>query len=88
MLAAAVATLGAERSHERRLLPARGRRDEVERVNDMRFLAGSGEARASQALAKALLETCADSTDPDDRPAAVAEAFEAGYAYGYELRPE
>ncbi|HYQ15299.1 MAG TPA: hypothetical protein VEQ58_06075 [Polyangiaceae bacterium] len=30
--------------------------------------------------------TCADSTDPDDRPAAITEAFEAGYAYVYSLR--
>jgi len=29
--------------------------------------------------------TCADSTDPDDHPAAVTEAFESGYAYAYEL---
>jgi hypothetical protein len=32
--------------------------------------------------------TCADSTNPDDHPAAVTEAFEVGYAYVYELRPE
>jgi hypothetical protein len=31
--------------------------------------------------------TCADSADPDDHPAAVTEAFDAGYAYVYELRP-
>jgi hypothetical protein len=31
--------------------------------------------------------TCADSSDPDDHPAAVTEAFDAGYAYVYELRP-
>lgn len=30
--------------------------------------------------------TCADSADPDDHPAAVTEAFDAGYAYVYELR--
>jgi hypothetical protein len=48
--------LGPERSHDRRPLPARVRRDEVERVHDMRFFADGREARASQALAKALLE--------------------------------
>jgi hypothetical protein len=32
--------------------------------------------------------TCADSADPDDHPASVAEAFDVGYAYVYELRPE
>jgi hypothetical protein len=31
--------------------------------------------------------TCADSIDPDDHPAAITEAFDAGYAYVYELRP-
>lgn len=31
--------------------------------------------------------TCADSADPDDHPAAITEAIEAGYAYAYELHP-
>lgn len=31
--------------------------------------------------------TCADSSDPDDHPAAVTEAFDAGYTYVYTLRP-
>jgi len=31
--------------------------------------------------------TCANSADPDDHPAAITEAIEAGYAYAYELRP-
>lgn len=30
--------------------------------------------------------TCADSADPDDHPAAISEAFDAGYSYFYELR--
>ena len=29
--------------------------------------------------------TCADSADPDDRPATITESFEAGYAYAYVL---
>ena len=31
--------------------------------------------------------TCADSADPDDHPATITEAIEAGYAYAYELHP-
>jgi hypothetical protein len=31
--------------------------------------------------------TCADSSDPDDHPAAVSEAFDSGYAYVYEIHP-